>query len=51
MKRIQPSQLAFRDLDAFCRGFTYMRVREDERLTTGFVKPSSRTVHPSLLTW
>jgi hypothetical protein len=25
------SNLAFRDLDAFCRGFTYMRVREDER--------------------
>ena len=25
------SSLAFRDLDAFCRGFTYMRVREDER--------------------
>ncbi|MEC7168619.1 MAG: hypothetical protein VXW14_06495, partial [Candidatus Thermoplasmatota archaeon] len=25
------SKLAFRDLDAFCRGFTYMRVREDER--------------------
>ena len=25
------SKLSFRDLDAFCRGFTYMRVREDER--------------------
>ena len=25
------SSLSFRDLDAFCRGFTYMRVREDER--------------------
>ncbi|MGB1798584.1 MAG: hypothetical protein ACPHM4_04815, partial [Candidatus Poseidoniaceae archaeon] len=25
------SNLSFRDLDAFCRGFTYMRVREDER--------------------
>jgi len=23
--------MAFRELDAFCRGFTYMRVREDER--------------------
>ena len=25
------SSMAFRELDAFCRGFTYMRVREDER--------------------
>ena len=25
------SCLAFKELDAFCRGFTYMRVREDER--------------------
>ena len=25
------SNLNFRELDAFCRGFTYMRVREDER--------------------
>ncbi|MGB1421670.1 MAG: hypothetical protein ACPG79_08000, partial [Poseidonia sp.] len=25
------STMAFRELDAFCRGFTYMRVREDER--------------------
>jgi uncharacterized repeat protein (TIGR01451 family) len=25
------SSLNFRELDAFCRGFTYMRVREDER--------------------
>jgi hypothetical protein len=25
------SNMAFRELDAFCRGFTYMRVREDER--------------------
>ena len=25
------SGMAFRELDAFCRGFTYMRVREDER--------------------
>ena len=25
------SNLNFKELDAFCRGFTYMRVREDER--------------------
>ena len=25
------SKLNFKELDAFCRGFTYMRVREDER--------------------
>ena len=25
------SSMSFRELDAFCRGFTYMRVREDER--------------------
>ena len=25
------SNMMFRELDAFCRGFTYMRVREDER--------------------
>jgi hypothetical protein len=25
------SSMTFRELDAFCRGFTYMRVREDER--------------------
>ena len=25
------SNMSFRELDAFCRGFTYMRVREDER--------------------
>jgi hypothetical protein len=25
------SSMAFRELDAFCRGFSYMRVREDER--------------------
>jgi hypothetical protein len=25
------SNMAFRELDAFCRGFTYMKVREDER--------------------
>ena len=25
------SDMSFRELDAFCRGFTYMRVREDER--------------------
>ncbi len=25
------SGMAFRELDAFCRGFTYMKVREDER--------------------
>ena len=25
------SNLSFKELDAFCRGFTYMRVREDER--------------------
>jgi len=25
------SSMKFRELDAFCRGFTYMRVREDER--------------------
>ena len=25
------SGMTFRELDAFCRGFTYMRVREDER--------------------
>ena len=25
------SQLSFKELDAFCRGFTYMRVNEDER--------------------
>ena len=25
------SSMSFRELDAFCRGFTYMKVREDER--------------------
>ncbi len=25
------SNMSFRELDAFCRGFTYMKVREDER--------------------
>ena len=42
------SSMAFRELDAFCRGFTYMRVREDERPDNWICQAILRTGPPLL---